>query len=156
MSRERDYAYEALAESTGTDLKEGRGALNAALKSIKDQSGIEDSYLLADEIHQRAKMYRQAMPDVMLTPNALAKHWLRVYQEVEKKKATGMNIHAQPSAAGRATGTGSWWWRIAPQEADWTGAYEFEITPPAPTATPADPPSSATTAPAFAHGPGAR
>ena len=147
MSRERDYAYEALAESTGTDLKEGRGALNAALKSIKEQSGIEDSYLLADEIHQRAKMYRQAMPDVILTPNALAKHWLRVYQEVEKKKATGVNIHAAatdcPTCGGdRIVEVGT-----MPEKRMDGRVVEFEITAPVPTATPPTRPSSAMTAP---------
>lgn len=97
MARERDYAYEALAEVSGTDPNTGRGALNSALKSIREESKIEDSYVLADEIHRRAKMYRQVMPDVMLTPNALAKHWLRVYEEAEQRKTKGTNVHAAPS-----------------------------------------------------------
>lgn len=93
MSVKRDYAYEALAETTGTDPTEGRGALNAALRSIKDQAGIDDSYLLADEIHVRAKLYRQVMPEVVLTPNALAKHWVRVVEEAQVRQSRGTNLH---------------------------------------------------------------
>lgn len=94
MTRSRDYAYESLAEATGSSQTAARGELNAALKSIKEQSGIEDSYLLADEIHVRAKLYRQVMPDVILTPSALAKHWLRVFEEAEQRKTKGTNVHA--------------------------------------------------------------
>ena len=83
---ERDYAFEALADVTGTDWNTGRGIINTALKSIKEQTEIEDSYLLADLIHDRAKMYREAMPEVILTPPALAKHWRRVLEESERKK----------------------------------------------------------------------
>lgn len=91
MTRPRDYAYEALAEATGTDMAAGRGALNAALKSIREQSEIEDSYLLADEIHARAKLYRQVFPEIVLTPPALAKHWLRVYEEAQKRQPPATN-----------------------------------------------------------------
>ena len=82
----RDFAFEALAEVTGTDWTAGRGELNAALKSIREQTEVEDSYLLADLIHERAKMYREVMPDVLLTPNALAKHWRRVLEESAHRK----------------------------------------------------------------------
>lgn len=78
----RDYAFEALAEVTGTDWTAGRGELNAALKSIREQSEIDDGYVLADVIHERAKMYRQVMGEnVLLTAPALAKHWKRVLEE---------------------------------------------------------------------------
>lgn len=89
VSRPRDYAYEALAEVTATHPDEGRGQLNAALKSIRTQSEIEDSYLLSDEIHERAKMYRALFPDVALTPTALAKHWERVYAETQRRPKLG-------------------------------------------------------------------
>lgn len=84
--RERDYAYEALAEVTATDMQAGRGELNAALKSIREQSEIQDSYLLSAEIHERAKLYRSLMPNVMLTPSSLAKHWKRVFEESKPKR----------------------------------------------------------------------
>jgi hypothetical protein len=90
----RDYAFEALAEVTGTDWKTGRGELNAALKSIREETEVEDSYILADLIHERAKMYRQAMPDVMLTPSSLSKHWKRVLEETSRKPATQTNVSA--------------------------------------------------------------
>lgn len=82
----RDYAFEALAEVTGTDWKTGRGELNKALQLIRDQAGIEDSFLLSSEIHDRAKAYRQVMGDeIMLTPTALAKHWTRVLEESQRQ-----------------------------------------------------------------------
>jgi hypothetical protein len=91
---ERDYAFEALAEVTGTDWVQGRGELNTALKAIREQTTEQDSYLLGDLIHERAKMYREAMPDVMLTPTALAKHWLRVLEEASRKnRVVSTNRH---------------------------------------------------------------
>lgn len=85
MTRERDYAYEALAEATDADQNANRGELNVALKSIREQCEIEDSYLLADEIHVQARRYRAVMGDeVLLTPTALAKHWKRVGAEATR------------------------------------------------------------------------
>jgi hypothetical protein len=92
MSRPRDYAFEALAEVTSTDPEVGRSALNAALKSIREQMPELDSYPLADEIHERAKMYRALFENAALTPTALAKHWKRVKEE--GKKVRGSNLHA--------------------------------------------------------------
>ena len=81
----RDYAYEALAEVTSTDMSVGRGQLNAALRDIRTQEPelASDSFLLSAEIHERAKMYRVVFSDAALTPNALAKHWHRVKAEVK-------------------------------------------------------------------------
>ena len=81
----REYDFEALAEVTGTDWTAGRGELNAALKSIRAQSEVTDSYLLSAEIHERAKMYRALFPNVALTPSALAKHWKRVFEETQRR-----------------------------------------------------------------------
>lgn len=114
MSRERDYAYEALAETTGTDMTAGRGELNVALKSIRDQSEIDDSYLLADEIHVRSKLYRLVMPDVLLTPTALAKHWLRVFEEANRKPAVASNQSAAVSPC--ETCGGDWWVLVGHRE----------------------------------------
>jgi len=95
----RDYAYEALAEVTGTDMEGGRGELNVSLKSIREQSGIEDSYLLAAKIHERAKSYRAVMGEgILLTAPALAKHWQRVAEEVERPKGTNLNAPATTCA----------------------------------------------------------
>lgn len=97
MPRERDYAYEALAEVTASDPEVARGQLNAALRDIRAMESIigtlVNSYLLGAEIHERAKMYRSVFDDAALTPNALAKHWLRVKEESTKKRA-GVNLHA--------------------------------------------------------------
>jgi hypothetical protein len=95
--RERDHAYEALAEVTATDLEVGRGPLNAALRDIRAQhpalASTSDSYLLAAEIHERAKLYRQVFEGVSLTPTALAKHWTRLPEEAKKLKRGGSNLH---------------------------------------------------------------
>ena len=106
MGKARDYAYEALAEVTGTDMEGGRGELNVSLKSIREQAGIEDSYLLAAEIHERARQYRAVMGEgILLTAPALAKHWQRVAQEVERPKGT--NLHADATACATCGGNRS-------------------------------------------------
>ena len=79
--RPRQYDYEALAEVTNTNMEAGRGQLNSALRDIRAQSEETDSYLLGAEIHERAKMYRAVYPNMALTPNALSKHYTRVYEE---------------------------------------------------------------------------
>jgi hypothetical protein len=97
----RDFAFEALAEVTNTDWKEGRGELNRALKSIREQEPeILDGYLLSCEIHDRAKMYHVVMgEEIILTPSALAKHWKRVKAEMPKTRPT---ISPSPAADGKA------------------------------------------------------
>ena len=90
----RDYAFEALAEVTGTDWNAGRGELNNALASIREQSGIEDSFALSVEIHDRAKMYRGIWPELTITPSALAKHWKRVAEESSRSSPLRTNVHA--------------------------------------------------------------
>ena len=100
MPRERDYAYEALAEVTQSDPSVARGQLNAALRDIRAQhpelASIEDSYLLGAEVHERSKQYLAVFPDAALTPTALAKHWLRLPDEAKKLKRGGANLHADP------------------------------------------------------------
>jgi hypothetical protein len=96
--KKRDYAFEALAEVTGSDWTANRGELNAALQSIGLQEPLHspDSMALADEIHKRAKMYRSVYPDLVLTPPALAKHWRRVLEESERQaKPKATNQHSQ-------------------------------------------------------------
>ena len=89
VKRERDYAYEALAEVSASDPSLARGALNAALRDIREQepllAAVSESYLLSAEIHERAKMYRAVFSNAALTPTALAKHWQRVKAEVNTR-----------------------------------------------------------------------
>lgn len=98
MGRRRDYAFEALAEVTAADPEVARGELNAALRDIRkmesEVADVDNSYLLADLIHARAKMYRAVFPNVALTPTALSKHWLRVLEENTKLRRGGTNLHA--------------------------------------------------------------
>ena len=94
MTRQPDYAFEALAEVTDADPAANRGELNIALKQIKAQSEITDSYILSVEIHDQAKRYRDVMPEMLLTPTALAKHWTRVKAETERQpRGTNLAPH---------------------------------------------------------------
>jgi hypothetical protein len=99
--RERDYAYEAIAEVTATDPEVGRGQINAALRDIRAQhpalASTSDSYLLGAEVHDRAKMYAAVFPDAALTPTALSKHWTRLPDEMKKLKRGGVNLHVGTS-----------------------------------------------------------
>lgn len=85
-----DESYEALADVTNTDWAEGRGQLNAALKSIREQEGLSD---VADAIRERAELYRKAWPEMTLTAPALAKHWKRVEAEA-KPRVQATNLSA--------------------------------------------------------------
>jgi hypothetical protein len=83
----RDLCWEALVEATGAKVDQERGALNAALKSIRDEMpGLEDE-TLAEEIRFRARSYRRAWPTAALTPMALAKHWNRIQMEARESPA---------------------------------------------------------------------
>ena len=87
---ERDYAFEALAEVTSTDWNAGRGELNLALRLIREQEPdlADDNFMLAEVIRARAKMYRAVFGiEITLTPTALAKHWLRVFEESEARSS---------------------------------------------------------------------
>lgn len=96
MPRARDLAYEALAEVTDADQAGNRGELNVSLKQIKEVSGISGNLTLAAEIRDQAARYRQVMgPEVLLTPTALAKHWLRVGAEAKRMESRGTNQSAQ-------------------------------------------------------------
>lgn len=93
MNRPPDLPFEALAEVTSTDWNVGRGVLNAALRDIRTQQpGLEDVEL-ANEIVYRATLYRRMFPEITLTPNALAKHWLRVL-EAQRSSAGATNQSA--------------------------------------------------------------
>lgn len=92
MTRKPDLPFEALADVTHTDWDVGRGELNAALRDIRKQQPELDEVELANEIVHRGMLYRRTMGDgVVLTPNALAKHWMRVFEE-QKRPSTGTNM----------------------------------------------------------------
>lgn len=75
----RDISFETLAQMCGTDITQltssSRGELNGALKQLRDAMPDLADLELALVIEDRARIYRQVMPDVILTPSALAKHW---------------------------------------------------------------------------------
>jgi hypothetical protein len=96
MNRPRDLPFEALALVTSTDWDAGRGELNAALKIIRPQFDGTDQEL-ATEIHERAKLYRKVFQGASLTPPALAKHWLRVFEESVKQRDQQATNQSAPS-----------------------------------------------------------
>lgn len=78
--RSEDPSWEALIRATNASPAVERDVLNVALKAIKavcERDGIEPSAIPA-EIDTRAAAYKRMMPNCMLTPMALAKHWNRV------------------------------------------------------------------------------
>lgn len=78
--RSEDPSWEALIRATNASPAVERDVLNVALKAIKavcERDGIDPSAIPA-EIDTRAAAYRRMMPNCMLTPMALAKHWCRV------------------------------------------------------------------------------
>jgi hypothetical protein len=90
--RPRDYAYEALAEVTNSDMEGHRGELNAALRLIRGMTDQVD-YELATAIRDHAARYRVVMgAEIMLTPGALAKHWHRVEAETQRKTGTNLTV----------------------------------------------------------------
>jgi hypothetical protein len=129
MNRPRDLPFEALAEATSTDWNVGRGELNMALKSIREQMPGLDDTELATEIIYRAKLYKEFMgPTIALTAAALAKHWLRV---VEQKKNTRevTNASAAPNGCQTCDGMGLVLVRIRPSDNPHSGYEEYGICP---------------------------
>src|SRR4030095_14996727 len=57
--RPRDLSFEALVEVTGATVASERGAINMALKQIRETSSEHSDVELASEIRYRAKTYRE-------------------------------------------------------------------------------------------------
>lgn len=72
-SRRRDELFEAIAEECEIDwhglTPAARGPLNKATVQIRATGATPD------DVRLRAANYRERMPDVVLSPMALAKHW---------------------------------------------------------------------------------
>lgn len=96
---QRDYSFEALVEVCGLTpdeiTKDERGRVNAALKQLREVH--PDDYLLADMIHDRAKLYREVYADAALTPQALAGNWSQLvakHEDWRKAQVVQTNQHA--------------------------------------------------------------
>lgn len=92
---QRDLSFESLTTVTSSQLPSARGALNAALKEIRDQEPGLDDEDLALLIRLRADDYRKVYPGMALTPTALSKHWSRVHAEVERKREERNRVSAE-------------------------------------------------------------
>jgi hypothetical protein len=97
--RERDYSFEALVEVCGLVLSEvtdmERGRVNKALKELREVH--PDDYLLADLIHDRARMYRDVYEGAALTPQALVGNWSQLadkHDEWRKAQVVHTNVYA--------------------------------------------------------------
>ena len=90
---ETDHSWEALVAVTGVNPTQARGELNYTLGKIREATAYLDlgDAELAMLIKHRAGLYRQLMPDVLLTPPALWKWWDRVEAEAERVNA----LHAE-------------------------------------------------------------
>jgi hypothetical protein len=89
MTRAPDLAWEALVRETAANPAMERGALNAALKAIREAAHSEGLLEegLPEEIRLRCNAYRQVFPGITLTPTALAKHWFRVMVSTEPPRS---------------------------------------------------------------------
>lgn len=80
-------AWEALVRATHANPAFERGALNSALRAIREAAhseGLHEDSLPA-EIERRAQAYGRTFAGMTLTPTALAKHWFRVLHEPAAK-----------------------------------------------------------------------
>jgi hypothetical protein len=88
---ERDISFETLAEVCGADITQltssSRGQLNAALRQLREAHPDLADLELALVIEDKAKAYRQVMPDVLLTPSALIKHWPSLEAQRDRQQA---------------------------------------------------------------------
>lgn len=90
-----DLAWEALVRETAANPAAERGALNAALKAIREAAaseGILEDDAVAAEIVRRADAYRRTFRGLTLTPNALAKHWFRVVVSSESGDTSAADV----------------------------------------------------------------
>lgn len=104
-ARARDELFDSLAEATGRNPYEmtrtDQRATATALADIKRATG----WVTAAEIQARAENYRLHMPQVTLTPSALAKHWAMCAKPPtaapKLKAARGLALADQLEAQGR-------------------------------------------------------
>lgn len=126
---QRDLSFEALASATSTDWNVGRGELNAALKSIRDQMPDVDDTELATEILYRAKLYKEFMgPTIALTAAALAKHWKRVVEQ-QKNDRPATNVTVPLTGCQTCDGMGLVLVRVRPSDNPLSGFEEYGICP---------------------------
>lgn len=102
-----DTAFEALCQVCSIDwqaeiTKDERGRVNAALKQLR--TVYPDDRALPMMIHERASAYREAYPEMPLTPQALTGNWSTVLdlaaaareraKEETKKQRRVTNAHS--------------------------------------------------------------
>jgi len=102
LPRERDYSFEALVEVTGADMQaltqNERGRINKALKELRELNA--DDYLLADEIHAKAKAWATAYPEIQLTPQALTGQWSSIEKKAADTRRSQIRVVNAPSPPG--------------------------------------------------------
>jgi hypothetical protein len=85
-----------------------RGALNHALKQIREYLPDLEDAEAAMVIGVKAEMYRRVYPGVPLTPTALAKHWpqLEALAEQQRRATVRINAPIDPSNCDHCAGHG--------------------------------------------------
>lgn len=95
--RPRDLVWDALVEVLGIAeaeiTKSQRGALNAAVRQLKDVGATPE------EIHRRGAAYRRRHPEWPLTGTALAKHWPFLTEETVPAPSNGHGFRNPPDRA---------------------------------------------------------
>ena len=95
--RKPDPTFDAVIEACGYNpaelTKQSRGAINAAVKQLKDVEADPD------DIHRRARAFAKRWPDITLTAPALAKHWPQL---AEARAGPDQRRNGQPAEVGSA------------------------------------------------------
>ena len=93
-TRKVDHLWDAVCKACAIDgrqlTKTGRGALNRAVKELRDAGAT------AEQVADRAAAYRKAYPDAALTPMALAKHWASFSPEAKPKRTSVWDNYEPP------------------------------------------------------------
>lgn len=96
--RRRDPIFDALVDACGLDpgelTKSARGALNAAVKQLRDVDATPD------EIATRGRRYRKQWPDATLTPTALAKNYAQLGTATRSSPSGGTRSRSGPPVFG--------------------------------------------------------
>jgi len=81
-----ELSFAALVEATGATVASERGQLNVSLKAIREEEPELSDEELALVIKYRGEDYRRLWPQMACTPTALAKHWVRIREELTRSK----------------------------------------------------------------------
>jgi len=92
--RQVDKLWDAVCRACQIDAKSltksGRGALNKAVKELREAGAT------ADDVAARSDAYRKAYPNAACTPMALTKHWASLGNDAKPKRASVWETYERP------------------------------------------------------------